>query len=320
MNLYMPEVDRAFGGSAPDEKMTPTHFDGTPIQGTETILPPRLLQFLLTLEHVKTTDAVWEEILLFAECLGLSCVDYVFATDFRNWERAQFIRTTFHSQWLDYVKQFPHIRHTSNFRMHGVKYLTPCKIGSQYMHQMGDISEDKRRHILLGAEMGMCAGVGIPLRSGEVGQAGLIALGGRLSREEFDAIWAQHGWTITMAMMSAHLRHTELFKSEFPERNHLTEKHKQLIRLVGEGLMDKQIAHALGISFSAVRQRLIAMQKKIGVQNRADLAAVAARLGLVADPLLKGHGNALTVFLSTGDGRTGEESPPNDSTDNELKI
>jgi len=46
------------------------------------------------------------------------------------------------------------------------------------------------------------------------------------------------------------------------------------------------------------------------VQNRADLAAIAARLGFVADPLLRGHGDALTVFLSTGDGKTGAELPP----------
>ena len=52
------------------------------------------------------------------------------------------------------------------------------------------------------------------------------------------------------------------------------------------------------------------MQKKIGVQNRSDLVAVAARLGLVTDPLLRGHDDVLTVFLSTGDGKTGAEFPP----------
>ena len=99
-----------------------------------------------------------------------------------------------------------------------------------------------------------------------------------MSRKEFDAIWNVHGWTIHAAMLTAHARYSQLFNSEFVVRNKLTEKHKELIRLVGEGLMDKQIAHELDISFSAVRQRLIAVQKKIGVQNRSDLVAVAARL------------------------------------------
>lgn len=273
------------------------------------VLPERLLTFLLTLERLKRTEDVWNAILCFARSIELDHVDYVFATDFRNWEKAQFIRTTMHSRWFDFIKQFPHIRHTSNFRMHGVKYLTPMKIGPVYFDDMGTISEDKRRHVVLAGEMGFEAGVALPLRTGEIGQAAMIALAGRHSREGFDRIWAEHGWTIHVAMMSAHLRHTELFKAEFSERNELTEKHQELIRLVGEGLMDKQIAEALNISFSAVRQRLISVQKKIGVQNRADLAAVAARMGLVADPLLKGHGDALTVFLSTGDGETGVEMP-----------
>ena len=35
-----------------------------------------------------------------------------------------------------------------------------------------------------------------------------------------------------------------------------------------------------------------------------------SRIGLVADPLLKGHDDVLTVFLSTSNGQTGEEFPP----------
>ena len=286
------------------------HPDGAQVRGTEFCTPPYLVDFILRLEASATSEDVWQEILGFANRLGLDSVDYCCASDFRNWERAQFIRTTFHSEWFEFLKQYPHIRQTSNFRMHGVNYLTPMKVGPEYIEDMGEISDEKRRHIELSAEMGLSAGIAIPLRSGEVGQAALISLGGRLTRKEFDAIWNVHGWTIHAAMLTAHARYSQLFNSEFVVRNKLTEKHKELIRLVGEGLMDKQIAHKLDISFSAVRQRLIAVQKKIGVQNRSDLVAVAARLGLVTDPLLRGHDDVLTVFLSTGDGKTGAEFPP----------
>lgn len=286
------------------------HPDGSPLRLTETHVPAPLLDFLLTLEGTETTEDVWQAILDFVAVFGLTSVDYVYASDYRNWERAQFIRTTFPSKWFDYLKQFPHIRKTSNFRMHAVKYLTPVMTGLAYLDQMGTVSEERRRHIRLAKEMGFSAGVQIPLRSGDAGHAAVIGVGGLFSREEFDAIWAAHGWEIHAGMLTAHARYAALFNAEFIERNRLTEKHKELIRLVGLGYMDKQIAHELGISFSAVRQRLMAVQDKIGVQNRADLAAVAARVGLVPDPLLKTHDDVLTVFLCTGDGKQGEERPP----------
>ena len=200
------------------------------------------------------------------------------------------------------------MRRTSNFRTHAVHYLTPVVTGAANLDQYEDLCEDRRRHMALNREMGFNAGISIPLRMGDEGHAAVLSIGGPMNREAFDAIWAEHGWAIHAGALSAHVRYAVFFKAEFIERNQLTEKHKELITLVGKGYLDKQIAHALGISFSAVRQRLIAVQEKIGVQNRADLAAVAARIGLVPDPLLKKHEDTLTVFLSTGNGKTGEET------------
>ena len=254
------------------------HPDGKDIQAMERHVPDPLLDFLLVLEGTKSTDDVWLAILDFAKGFGLSSVDYVYASDFRNWKRAQFIRTTYDSEWLEYLKQFPHLRKTSNFRMHAVHYLTPVMTGEAYIDEYGQVSEDKRRHSRLSRKMGFNAGVSIPLRTGDPGHAATLSMGGALSREEFDAIWAEHGWAIHAGILTAHVRYAAFFKAEFIERNHLTEKHKELITLVGKGYLDKQIAHELGVSFSAVRQRLITVQQKIGVQNRADLAAVAAKI------------------------------------------
>lgn len=292
------------------------HPNGTDVRPMERHVPEPLLEVLIALEATKTTEEVWQVILSFAKSFGLTCVDYVYASDYRNWERAQFIRTTCDSVWLDYLKQFPHLRKTSNFRMHAVHYLTPVMTGIAYIDDYEPVCDDKRRHIELTREMGLNAGVAIPLRTGDPGHAATITVGGMLGRAEFDALWAENGWALHAGLLTAHLRYAAFFKSEFVDRNHLTEKHKELITLVGKGYLDKQIAHELGISFSAVRQRLITVQEKIGVQNRADLAAVAAKIGLVPDPLLKTHEDQLTVFLSTGDGKTGEEraAPPLDTS------
>ena len=286
------------------------HPDGSDVLLKERHVPDTLLNFLIALEETQTTDEVWEAILVFANGFGLTCVDYVYASDFRNWERAQFIRTTYHSSWFEYLKQFPHLRKTSNFRTHAVHYLTPVVTGVEYLDEYGPLSEDRHRHAELSRQMGFSAGIAIPLRTGDPGHAATVAMGGLFTRAEFDAIWAEHGWAIHAGVLTAHVRYAAFFKAEFVKRNHLTEKHKELITLVGKGYLDKQIAHELGISFSAVRQRLITVQEKIGVQNRADLAAVTARIGLVPDPLINTHEDTLTVFLSTGDGKTGEERAP----------
>ncbi|EBA09944.1 helix-turn-helix transcriptional regulator [Sagittula stellata] len=286
------------------------HFDGMAVAATETFVPARLLDFLLRLEATRTTDAVWELFLDLAHGLDLNVVEYVYSADFRNWEQAQFIRTTFTSDWLDRVRAYPHIRDTSDFRTHGCRYLTPLKIGAAYLPSMGEISADKRRHVLLAAEHGLNAGVAFPLRMGDPGHAALITFGGDHSAEAFDALLARHGWTLHTAALAGHARYAELFKTEFIERNQLTAKQKELLCLIGHGMMDKQIAHKLGVSFSAVRQRLASVQAKTGAQNRADLAGLAARIGLVPDPLLKAHGDDLTVFVCTGDGPTGTKAFP----------
>lgn len=281
------------------------------IQPVEMIGPPPLRHFLVRLESVETTDEVWNLLLELCHEIGLCALDYVYATDFRNWEQAQFIRTTASSKWLEYVRKFPTIRQTSVFRRHCVHYLTPVLCGPAHLELMGDVNDAMKIHgAATKSEMGMNAGIAFPLRMDDPGQAASLAWGGPQNREEFAQVIREHGWTMHAASLSAHTRYTELFKAEFIERNELTAKQRELIQLVGQGLMDKQIAHQLDISFSAVRQRLARVQAKTGVQNRAELAALAMRVGLVPDPLLRPHSADLTVFLSMSDGKTGAERMP----------
>ncbi|SPF81937.1 helix-turn-helix transcriptional regulator [Pseudoprimorskyibacter insulae] len=284
-----------------------SRFPKRALKATETFFPPVLARFLADLETTKTTEDVWDLIVGLSTAYGLPIVDYVYATDYRNWERAQFIRTTLPGEWLEEVQKRPLIRHTSVFRMHGCVHLTPVVIGSEFLPEIEPVSDDKRDHIMIGDAMGLKSGLAIPLRMGDPGQAGLIAFGGPHRRDKFLSMLPEIGWVLHSAALSAHARYTELFKLEFIGRNQLTPKHKELIQLVGQGLMDKEIAHILGITFSAVRQRLVAVQAKTGTRNRAELAALAQRVGLIDDPMLRTHEDDLTIFITTGDGTSGTE-------------
>ncbi|UYV36306.1 LuxR C-terminal-related transcriptional regulator [Rhodobacteraceae bacterium D3-12] len=103
------------------------------------------------------------------------------------------------------------------------------------------------------------------------------------------AIIRAHGWTLTTAAMAAHQRYMMHFSAEFPERNKVSAKQLELLEKIGLGLQDKQIAAELGVSISAIRQRMQTLMERTGLTARAELAALAMSMGALPDPL---HGPA----------------------------
>jgi two-component system NarL family response regulator len=65
------------------------------------------------------------------------------------------------------------------------------------------------------------------------------------------------------------------------ERPHLSSRELDVLRLLTEGLENKQIAHALGISEATVKTHLKSLYRRLGVRSRAEAAAKALRLGLI---------------------------------------
>jgi DNA-binding NarL/FixJ family response regulator len=65
---------------------------------------------------------------------------------------------------------------------------------------------------------------------------------------------------------------------------HLTERELEVLGLVTDGRRNREIATELGISENTVKFHLKNIVEKLHAQNRAQLAAVAVREGLVPDP------------------------------------
>jgi DNA-binding NarL/FixJ family response regulator len=61
----------------------------------------------------------------------------------------------------------------------------------------------------------------------------------------------------------------------------VTDRERQVLRLVAEGLPNKQIARALGIAERTVKFHVASASRKLGAENRAQAAAVAIRRGLL---------------------------------------
>ena len=66
-----------------------------------------------------------------------------------------------------------------------------------------------------------------------------------------------------------------------PERAALTEREREVLRRVAEGLPNKQIAAALGITPRTVKFHVSSVMTKLGAENRAHAAALAIQRGLL---------------------------------------
>lgn len=60
----------------------------------------------------------------------------------------------------------------------------------------------------------------------------------------------------------------------------LTERETEVLRLIAQGLANKEIAHRLGIAEKTVKSHVSAILAKLGVQSRTQAALYAAQTGL----------------------------------------
>jgi DNA-binding NarL/FixJ family response regulator len=80
---------------------------------------------------------------------------------------------------------------------------------------------------------------------------------------------------VQRAMMS------ETMPSDLPQESPLTSREAQVLRHIGLGLSNKEIAKSLQISIETVKEHVQNMLRKIGASDRTDAAVRAVRLGLV---------------------------------------
>jgi two-component system, NarL family, nitrate/nitrite response regulator NarL len=92
-------------------------------------------------------------------------------------------------------------------------------------------------------------------------------------------VWLERTMLVSMLneMMFSKTRNSY---PEAPRNAMLTEREREVIALVGEGLKNKQIAQRLSISEITVRHHLTSIFSKLGVESRLEMAIFAHRHGL----------------------------------------
>ncbi|MCP4821070.1 MAG: LuxR family transcriptional regulator [Shimia sp.] len=256
--------------------------------------------FLVDLETTESSAEVWALIVGVGRTLNLPYVDFISADNFADWRRTLFVRTSYDSTWLNDFNSDPEILKWSYFRTHAVNRLTPIAVGLEFIDEYMHIPQARYDVLWEAARRGLRAGFSIPLRAHAPPQASVITFSGDHSKREMKRIIHTHGWVLnTVATMGFH-RYLAHFSAEFVDRNRISEKQRELLEMIGAGMQDKVIAERLGVTVSAVRQRMNNILAKTGLHNRADLAALAMSVGLVPDPLHRASDGDPVVLVEMG--------------------
>ena len=249
--------------------------------------PKTLHDFLRDLESTTRSVEVWRLLVRLGRMLELPYIDFISASSYRDWRKTLFVRTSYDARWLNELNTDPELQKWSYFRTHALNYLTPILTGLEFIDDYHPVPPGRRQVLEFAARRGLRSGFSVPLRIHAPPQAGLITFSGNHARREMLTIVRAHGWTLNVAAMAAHQRYVMHFSAEFAERNAISDKQRELLQLLGHGLPDKEIADRLGISVSAVRQRMLNLTEKTGIANRSGLAALAMSMGIVPDPLMR---------------------------------
>lgn len=258
--------------------------------------PELLRNFLADLETTTHSRDVWKLLVGLGRQLNLPHIDFICASSYDNFRKTLFIRTSYDASWLNHLNRDPELQKWSYFRSHAMEHLTPIMVGIEFIDEYYHLPARRVDVLREAAKRGIRAGFSIPLRLHAPPQSALITFAGDHARRDMREIVRAHGWTLSVAALHGHQRYMRHFHTEFSERNHVSPKQQELLEKIGLGLQDKQIADDLGISVSAVRQRMHALMEKAGLSNRAELATLAMSMGLIPDPL-HGPGHAPVEVL-----------------------
>ena len=131
----------------------------------------------MKLERTERSRQVWQLIVALGQELSLPYIDFIAASNFRDWRKTLFIRTSYDSNWLQDVNRDPDLQQWSYFRHHAMHYLTPIAVGIEFLDEYRHIPQARVDVLRRAAEKGIRAGFSIPLRTFAPPQAALMTFG-----------------------------------------------------------------------------------------------------------------------------------------------
>ena len=97
-------------------------------------------------------------------------------------------------------------------------------------------------------------------------------------------VWLERSLIANVLSRLSRNNNTHKISPEGEGINALSEREKEIVRLIGQGLKNKRISTQLCISETTVRHHLTSIYSKLGVTDRLELLVFAHRYGLVKQP------------------------------------
>lgn len=258
----------------------------------EAVFPDRMVWFLTELNFTRSGEDVFRLLVRLAEDVGLGMVVYEYCSDAFVDDPSIFMRTNLPEAMVrmeSWVRRAAKLAgrdgpgNVFNYgRRHTALKWTPGVAGVAFTDMYAEYPDYQRKLKLVSLLPGMQSGIGIPLRCPDPRARAGLTLAGRAGREAALELVESHGPTLVALGWAAHMRILQhMHPASRSDVLGLTERQIRYVRLVADGLLDKEIAHAMSISYSGARKYQEAVCRKLGVRRRGEIAAAAGRHGLL---------------------------------------
>jgi DNA-binding NarL/FixJ family response regulator len=98
------------------------------------------------------------------------------------------------------------------------------------------------------------------------------------------AVWQGQIWASIndelRQVLSAFAKSSKQPKMDSSVENRITKREAEVVRLVGEGLSNREIGQRLGLTEHTVKNYLVRVFDKLGVSNRVELARVVSSFAM----------------------------------------
>lgn len=245
-----------------------------------------MVRVLSDLNETRNCDEVFELMVDLAKEAGFKAVMYEYCDDINKDDAKLFMRTSLPSAFERLEKLVKKPDRLMQGRIHARDHLTLGVAGIEFADMYEDFPEYVNKMRIAAIMPGIRSGFGVPLRSHNPHSRAAFVFASKLRRPEFLDALENYGWSLTAASYAAHTRILQLQTGFDGVKIEFTERQQTYLRHLAEGLLDKQIAHEMGISHSGVRKFQVAIAKKMGVSSRSQILTSALRQGLVSDPAI----------------------------------
>lgn len=250
----------------------------------ETYFPAEITEFHTNLNFTNHEEDVFGLVNDLALKCGFDGLIYEYCNNVFAENPDLFMRTNLPSVFLEFEKLMHKRGHVGYGRSHAIRKWTPTVAGSEFSPFYKSYPSQILKFRIANIMTGLKSGFGIPLRSPEKATRAGFAFTSTLKRDEFDKVFKQHAWALHAAAWAAHIRILQHTNENNTNRNLLTGRQRQYLEYLSKGLLDKQIAHEMNISHSAVRKYQYAVAKRLNVKKRNEIINKAIELGILKNP------------------------------------